>query len=102
MNYQFLINGAIIFDFLPTFGVTSWQGNYTTQTSNKVVLPFNGNYDILSQKHLAPPTEPKLLVTGVLNMALLGQLIGLTCIPQRISVLGLHDSHYNVNLDFSP
>ena len=37
-----------------------------------------GNKDILFQKHLAPPTEPKLLVTGVLTMVLLGQLTGLT------------------------
>ena len=46
------------------------------------VLPYvdklNGNYDILSQKHMAPPTEPKLLVTGAVTMALLGQLICLT------------------------
>ena len=46
------------------------------------VLPYidklYGNHDILSQKHLAPPTEPKLVVTGVLTMVLLGQLTGLT------------------------
>ena len=55
------------------------------------VLPYidklYGNYDILSQKHLAPPTEPKLVVTGVLTMVLLGQLTGLTWTPQRICVV---------------
>ena len=46
------------------------------------VIPYidklYGNYDILSQKHLAPPTKAKLLVTGVLTMVLLGQITGLT------------------------
>ena len=46
------------------------------------VLPYvdklYGNEDILFQKHLAPPTEQKLLVTGVLTMVLLVQLTSLT------------------------
>ena len=29
---QFQIDGAIIFAFSPTFRVTSWQGNHTTQS----------------------------------------------------------------------
>ena len=46
------------------------------------VLPYvdrvYGNDDFLFRKHLAPPTEPKLPVTGVLTMVLLSQLTGLT------------------------
>ena len=61
------------------------------EISEHFVLPYidklYGNYDILSQKHLAPPTEPKLLVTGVLTMVLLGLLTGLTITPQRICVV---------------
>ena len=47
-----------------------------------LVLPYvdrvYGNDDFLFRKHLAPRTEPELLVTGVLTMVLLGQLTGLT------------------------
>ena len=53
-----------------------------TEILEHFVLPhvdkFYGNDDILSQKHLAPPTEPKLQAAGVLTMVLLGQLTGLT------------------------
>ena len=40
---------------------------------------------LFSQKHLAPPTEPKLLVTGLVTMVLLG-LTDLTSTPKIICV----------------
>ena len=53
-----------------------------TEMLEHFVLPYvdklYGNEDILFPKHLAPPTELKLLVTGVMTMVLLGQLTGLT------------------------
>ena len=62
---EFRVNTAIYLEILEHFVLSYVDRVY-------------GNYDFLSQKHLAPPTEPKLLVTGVLTMVLLGQLTGLT------------------------